>query len=142
MDEIKIELDNETIKSNKIIATTKNEQQNNILEQFIVGNWNLEELITAKTNFKQLINKHIYQTLSEQEKSILDNIRKKQKEIEKEFISNLTTKEKKLYHQLDNFSLDQQDQINNLEQKNSRHQSKEQHNKDNVVSLDKYRDNN
>ena len=132
MDKIKIKLEDETIKSNKIIATTKNEQQNNILEQFIVGNWNLEELITAKTNFKQLINKHIYQSLSEQEKSTLDNIREKQKEIEKEFISNLTTKEKKLYHQLDNFTLLQEEQNNDLNQQNL----------DNVVSLDKYRNSN
>ena len=132
MDKIKIKLEDETIKSNKIIATTKNEQQNNILEQFIVGNWNLEELITAKTNFKQLINKHIYQSLSEQEKSTLDNIREKQKEIEKEFISSLTTKEKKLYHQLDNFTLLQEEQNNDLNQQNL----------DNVVSLDKYRNSN
>lgn len=83
-----------------MIATAKNNAHNNMLEQLVVGNWTLEELINAKSNFENLLDKQIYKSLAPQQQSLVDNIEEKKEELRENLIKNLTPEERDLYKRI------------------------------------------
>ncbi|MGM0501442.1 MAG: hypothetical protein ACQERJ_02840 [Bacillota bacterium] len=141
---IEIKFENKTIKSDKLIATTKNDEQSNILEQFILGEWQLEELIMATNNLDNLLAENIYQRLTPEQQSLLDNIKEKEKELQTEFIANLNPEERKLYQLLNNLpdqSLsNNSNSTNKAEPEAKSNDTAQQTNK--VVNINKYRNSN
>lgn len=148
MDKIEINLGDEQFNCNKMIATVKSDEHTNMLEQLVAGNWTLGELITAKSNFENILEQQIYKSLSPQQQSLLDNIEEKEQEMQEALLQNLTAEEKELYHQIHNLSLNssvphQKINESNTKQSNSAKQSETTNETENkVVNLNEYRSSN
>lgn len=146
MDKIKIDLGSDEISCNKMIATVKNDQHNNMLEQFVAGSWTLEELITAKSNFAKLLEEQIYKSLAAPEQSLLDNIQEKQQAMEENLKESLTTEERELYQKLYPLSYSESIKYQAQNKSAANNSKQDQQNsaattKDKVVNLNEYRKN-
>ncbi|MFO7820263.1 MAG: hypothetical protein R6V17_08530 [Halanaerobacter sp.] len=128
-----------------MIATAKNNAHNNMLEQLVVGNWTLEELINAKSNFESLLDKQIYKSLAPQQQSLIDNIEEKKEELRENLLKNLTPEERDLYKRLHGGSYNKahnDEKLNASLKNNSTPESKTgvtNKEEDKVVSLTEYR---
>ena len=146
MDKIEINLGDDGITCDKMIATVKSSERNNMLEQLVAGNWTLEELITAKSNFEKLLEQQIYKSLGPQQQSLLDNIEEKETEMKENLLKNLTSEEEELYEHLHGFSHDKtkiSEKLDKTKQNNppksDQTTSSSDEDQDKVVNLNEYR---
>ncbi|MBM7556723.1 hypothetical protein [Halanaerobacter jeridensis] len=140
MDKIEINLGEENFKCNKMIATVKSDNHANMLEQLVAGSWTLGELITAKSNFENILDQQIYQSLTPEQQSLLDSIEEKEQKMQKNLVENLTAEEKELYQQLNDLSFNRSSTNKKIKKANKSKKNDPSNNQgDKVVDLNEYR---
>ncbi|GAB6098720.1 hypothetical protein JCM16358_05990 [Halanaerocella petrolearia] len=90
----------ETIQCDKLIASLRNNDTFDELEQLFIGDWNLEQLVETKSILNQIFSEQIRERLSPEDKMLLERIKAKEQEEKESFIEELSDKEQKLYKQV------------------------------------------